>query len=146
MRPEQEPNKMPFQNLNRIRKKDEISKIARELEEIVKLPQLKELVSEIVLIEYMRPHKVTCILRTGHEDGRIDEREEEAEVDDIYRLILNREGFKEYTRVGKDFAYGPGPLCNEKEVRISKNDYHRIIKTHNITMKDVQDLRSKLES
>jgi len=139
---------MPFQNINQIRKKDEMEKIAKELEKIVELPELKKLVSEAVLIEHTIPHTVTFVLRTVHADGRREVGDKEHKIHDIYRLILSPKGLEEYSWVAKKHVVfaGDHSWFDEKRVNLNKNDYPRIIETYNITMQDVKQLRSKLEN
>jgi len=124
---------MPFQNLNEIRKKDEIERVARELEEIVKMPELKDLIFEVTIAECNYP---PIRFKGGFQSG-------------IYgKLILTSEGLEDETErtVPKGYESKTQMECYEsrrKKVQIS--DFDGIVDKYKISMRDVHELRSKLE-
>jgi len=119
---------MPFQNLNQIRKKDEISKIAGELEKIINMPELEDIFDKVMIGHQM----------FGEDSGFFC---------DGYFLILSSSGLKERNErvIVAPKEYGGGLFIEEKNI-ITKEDFEYIIKKYDITLQDAQNLYSKLKN
>jgi len=130
---------MPFQNINQIRKKDEIERIARELEAIVKMPSLKDLDWEVVIAECDYPP-----IRHGKQGFQYGERG---------KLILTSGGLEDDTekyapKMGYEWAKTDTDREDSRARRnkVQISDFEGIISKYKISMKDVKELRSRLES
>ncbi len=115
---------MPFQDLNQIRKKDEIRETANLLEKIVDLPELNNLSSEVLIAEYI--HQGSC--------------------KEIYRLFLTTKGFEEYYELSSPAICEVfhSNQCSQRKLKSS--EFERTVLLYDISLQNAEDLYSKLKN
>jgi hypothetical protein len=130
---------MPLKNIDRIKKNDEVKKVADELAKIARMPQLKDLTSKIVLAEITTKIFDEVVNKCEYVSGEQEPIFEKVEIVRVFYIGPN--GFGEYeTKKYNDGSY-------DASKGMLQNRYFKdIITNYNITIQEVEALSSRLEN